>query len=973
MAYKVVKLSELMSHEFVMVEADFDEVNERLIAANIPQGMNYQILVEKIKQGEFVLLTEMPTKPAMQFDKFAKSWHLSPLAKESLPISASNALLARSNLSGAVAGNSGTEIRATTSTNIDDTYVPEPLKRDTSQERLKPQFEYNFEIACSDASFRENVSCHFELAKTKQEGVIGNWQIQRTEKGTRYTVYSAIDEPKRLVAKVASNVMGISIQDKVKVIPIGSGVVNEAFLAVTPSVQLGERLGLPTEGYFYHFYNGKLIQEYKLRGDKKSSFYGTCSTSNHLDDSQACNIYQTALLVYWKVGGKVVENQYLVYLEQQITRDILDNVNDEWLSEHGVKLDIFALLKTTQQPVIVRENKKAQDTTQEKNVVHHIVNIDPETGQRETWAKIAEQHGLAPKDLLVLNPSYDANPMLLAVGDCLNVKKTDQSNLAKASIYGVPPLPPREFNHLLNTYYDYSERFLLNTTVKAINARHFLESDIPLVNVKSERTLHIGIFFDGTGQNSANDEYKETYGNKSRTNIARLFDAYPEQEGQSAKIYISGVGTVDGILIKPGEPNSIIDAGDDEKLAGQAMGAFDDTGGLWKWQSLLKRLQQIVSELNDTGIYQTVNHIQFDVFGFSRGAALARHFVNAVSEGFPDYINPLRSPNPSSLVPNLLGNENYKRFDSLSNEFYTIDTVRRVSVHFVGLFDTVGSFYLPGNENEGNYQLGIKSNAAERVFQICAKHEYRKNFPLTSLGKGHQEAIAFVDGIFCQEVFPGSHTDIGGGYPSKLQYGRTDLPSRLNTPIDATYNRHLIKTVSLFNKYQAELRGLREANAAAVFAQQKLDIENQTWQRETLEKEGIYGEVKLVDGHFLYYHFVPISNAISQLAFERMKQQAGYHGIDWSKTVLDKQKSITSFDGNQDMFIHNLRKRIENMPLGTIQDQMKMDEEILLKSYIHRPHDALINPGYETISDAVINELSLDISRQTKRQVYSND
>ncbi|MBF4344448.1 peptidoglycan-binding protein, partial [Vibrio anguillarum] len=184
--------------------------------------------------------------------------------------------------------------------------------------------------------------------------------------------------------------------------------------------------------------------------------------------------------------------------------------------------------------------------------------------------------------------------------------------------------------------------------------------DIAIVNVKPERTLRIGVFFDGTGQNNPNDEYKETYGNKSRTNIARLFEAYPEQEGQSAKIYISGVGTVDGIPISPGEPNPIIDAGGDEKLAGQAMGAFDDTGGLWKWQSLLQGINGIIRRLGED--FKQIQHIQFDVFGFSRGAALARHFINAVSEGFPDYINPNRSSNPSSLVPNLLGNESYKRF-----------------------------------------------------------------------------------------------------------------------------------------------------------------------------------------------------------------------------------------------------------------------------------------------------------------------
>ncbi|MBF4405354.1 DUF2235 domain-containing protein, partial [Vibrio anguillarum] len=310
----------------------------------------------------------------------------------------------------------------------------------------------------------------------------------------------------------------------------------------------------------------------------------------------------------------------------------------------------------------------------------------------------------------------------------------------------------------------------------------------------------------------------------------------------------------------------------------------------------------------------------------------------------------------------------YKRFDSLSKEFYAIDTTRRVSVRFVGLFDTVGSFYLPGNENEGNYQLGLKPNAAERVFQICAQHEYRKNFPLTSLGQGHQEAIAFADGIFCQEVFPGSHTDVGGGYPSKKQYSRTDLPSRLNTPVDSTYNRHLIKQESFFEKYKGEFQSIREANAGAAFVQQKLVVENQTWQKETLEKDGIYGEVKSVDGQLLYYHFVPISNAISALAFERMKQQAQRHGIIWREDLIQPPK-----DYIDDVFIKKTWSNMESEPLGKISKaHWQSCEDELLKQYIHRPHDALINSGYEGITDTLVNALNVDSNQQPKRKVFNN-
>ncbi|CAE6932153.1 LysM domain [Vibrio sp. B1ASS3] len=91
--------------------------------------------------------------------------------------------------------------------------------------------------------------------------MIGRWLTAVTEHGTKYTAYSAVDEPKRLTAKVAAIPMGISVPHNVKLKPIGSDAVREAFIPVVPSVQLGERLGLPTEGYYYHFYNNRLVQE----------------------------------------------------------------------------------------------------------------------------------------------------------------------------------------------------------------------------------------------------------------------------------------------------------------------------------------------------------------------------------------------------------------------------------------------------------------------------------------------------------------------------------------------------------------------------------------------------------------------------------------------------------------------------------------------------------------------------------------
>lgn len=513
MTYKAVRITELMAHEFAQVEGALDSLDKKALEAAIPANFSVDQFIEQVEQGHWLLLNDSPVTPMLikeSNEMGNAAWVINNQTIDHLEPAAQKALLARTNMSGAVSG-------ATQSRNLHPPlpmapYIPEPAKPSDSDKPLPLKYEYCFEIACSDESFRHRVCCSFVLAKTKNEAMLGRWTESKTEHGTRYTVLSAVDEPKRLVAEIASYPMGISLEEPVKVKPIGTQTAYEGFIPVCPAVQLGERLGLPTEGYFYHFHDGKLIQEYKLLGDRKWSFYGTRSTSERLDDTQAYNMYQNALLVYWKIGGKIVENQYLVYLEQQITRDVLDNLNDEWLSQHGVKLTIPALLEAAKQPIIAREEAKLSESAQDKSAIHHTVAMDPEAGQRETWMKIAEQYGLAPKALLTLNPHYEADPMSLAVGHTLNVKQPEQQKQEKVSTYGLPPADPDAFNHPLNAFYDYSERFLVDTNVKAINVNHSLVPDIPLVNLKtiSESATEFDLGFTQVEQTQDLDTYWET-------------------------------------------------------------------------------------------------------------------------------------------------------------------------------------------------------------------------------------------------------------------------------------------------------------------------------------------------------------------------------------------------------------------------------------------------------------------------------
>ena len=77
-----------------------------------------------------------------------------------------------------------------------------------------------------------------------------------------------------------------------------------------------------------------------------------------------------------------------------------------------------------------------------------------------------------------------------------------------------------------------------------------------------------------------------------------------------------------------------------------------------------------------------------------------------------------------------------------------------VNIRFVGLFDTVGSIFIPGNENELFYDLGLPSGCARNVVHLVAAQEWREYFPLTRTLPGDGEEI----------VLAGAHADIGGGY-----------------------------------------------------------------------------------------------------------------------------------------------------------------------------------------------------------------
>lgn len=151
-----------------------------------------------------------------------------------------------------------------------------------------------------------------------------------------------------------------------------------------------------------------------------------------------------------------------------------------------------------------------------------------------------------------------------------------------------------------------------------------------------------------------------------------------------------------------------------------------------QWQSLLNTLAAAPATPDAA--------IPIDIIGYSRGAAMARHFGNQVSQ----YVN-----------------QGLFSFHDLQRGLVTAC----VDLRFMGLFDTVAQFGLNGQHNAA-YDLTVNAGW-QWVAHAIALHERRALFPLAG-------AADTQPGNVVEAPFVGAHADIGGGvlYDSQGQPNR---------------------------------------------------------------------------------------------------------------------------------------------------------------------------------------------------------
>lgn len=237
-------------------------------------------------------------------------------------------------------------------------------------------------------------------------------------------------------------------------------------------------------------------------------------------------------------------------------------------------------------------------------------------------------------------------------------------------------------------------------------------------------SVRISMYFDGTGNNRQNvtrgysqrSDGSSTSGSYDNdySNVSRLEQQQGAHEGYdySFKYYVEGIGTQN--------LSSDVPQGNAEGRGITGVKAKVDSG-----------IRHLLQGIEDQVISRRIRHVHLDAFGFSRGAAAARHFVYK-----------------------MMREEGQTLLDRLRERGFTVGSV---AVKFVGLFDTVASYGFAHYDDTRDLDLDAIA-AADYVVQLAAGDEHRANFRLTNINSAKNQNKGL-------EIFvPGVHSDIGGGY-----------------------------------------------------------------------------------------------------------------------------------------------------------------------------------------------------------------
>lgn len=294
--------------------------------------------------------------------------------------------------------------------------------------------------------------------------------------------------------------------------------------------------------------------------------------------------------------------------------------------------------------------------------------------------------------------------------------------------------------------------------------------------------VSLNLFFDGTLNNKTNTQagpnHPSSNGNDSYanafSNVAKGYDAIDPNGQNQVSYYIEGIGTVD---LKS----------DNDTLGLPVRGAGLGVNERGIKAKVVKGCIKGAEIISSKFARKTIDTLTVNVYGFSRGAAAARHFMHvahspAITETLykdqmlvypPQYYEKSKSEEYTEQQfiidkpDSPLMHYGYFGACLLRNNL----VINKVKFNFVGLYDTVASyganhkgFSIFGRSivDDDSKQLGLNAvrNGAF-VLQLASADEYRDNFSLTNIDS------AGIKGL--QLTLPGVHSDIGGGYVNNAE------------------------------------------------------------------------------------------------------------------------------------------------------------------------------------------------------------
>lgn len=365
-------------------------------------------------------------------------------------------------------------------------------------------------------------------------------------------------------------------------------------------------------------------------------------------------------------------------------------------------------------------------------------------------------------------------------------------------------------------------------------------SDVPNTSPAAKQdcsdVVHISVFFDGTGNNKDADEELKKWSNPAR--LWKSADQYAQESESNGirtnySIYVSGVGTRFN-----GELN----------IFQRALAMIQDHGGfgLGVGSGGTRRLDYGEDQLNDAlkqvmimnakkaeidtskyasekkvysfaevekslSQHRLIKKINISTFGFSRGAALARAFTNQFMWQCESDCNGLT-----------YGTGKYP-----------------IEFKFMGIFDTVASFGLPATNLNNNLTFEGRDMVIDERVKMCVHHiagnEQRFAFPVDLI---HKENGEIANSNWKEIVYPGMHSDVGGGYAPGSQnvndnYARIPLKDMLEEAVNAgvrmfDYNQLKEKYGALFaDQFEIQDKTLHLYNAVKAEMQSSGKVQDQ--------------------------------------------------------------------------------------------------------------------------------------------------